>query len=224
MTNKKKKKKNTKKQKNKWDKFDADQALADLENEDRPKDPGWRISKEPGTATIDCVGYDKSKEEVALDYELAQKAKSMKAMIRMRLQSTQDCKEKGNYLVKNKNWTKALECYSEGLELLSVARTAAPLMSDNLKRRVSSLYVALVNNSALCHLKQTHWKQTKILATEALKEESGNYKALCRRASALIALGEFENARKDIQAAIKAEPHKKVAQRLLKDLDEKAKQ
>eukprot|EP00469_Lotharella_globosa_P002090 CAMPEP_0167795814 /NCGR_PEP_ID=MMETSP0111_2-20121227/14667_1 /TAXON_ID=91324 /ORGANISM="Lotharella globosa, Strain CCCM811" /LENGTH=445 /DNA_ID=CAMNT_0007689569 /DNA_START=36 /DNA_END=1373 /DNA_ORIENTATION=- len=216
--------KKKKKPKNKWESFDADQALADLENEGRPKDPGWRISKEPGTATIDCVGYEKSKEEVALDYELAEKAKGMKEMIRTRLASTQVCKEKGNLFVKNRNWAKALDSYSEGLSLLSVARTAAPLMSANLKVRVSALYVALVNNSALCHLKQRQWNETKILATEALKEDVCNYKALCRRASAQIALGELKHARKDIQAAIQAEPNKKVAQRLLRDLDEKAKQ
>jgi len=207
----------------KWDKFDADQALADLENEDNPENHSWRVSKDPGVATVDCVGYQKSKEEVALDTDLAAGVKRMKSMLRIRLANAQQCKQNGNDLVKSKNWAEALRFYEDGSEQLGVAKAAAPLMSESLGKRVRELSTALINNASLCHLKLGQYKAAHECSKEVLKEDSANIKALCRNAAALIELGKDQLAKTALDKVQKLSPSSKQVAQLMARLEEKKK-
>ncbi|GAB5364736.1 hypothetical protein AAMO2058_000995700 [Amorphochlora amoebiformis] len=206
------------KKRDKWSTFDADQALADLENEDKPADPGWSVKKEPGLATIESVGYEKSKEEVALDHDLASGMQRMKIMLRNRLAGAQQSKEKGNNHVKNKKWQEALECYEDGSSQLGLAKTASPLMSASLQERVKKLNIALMNNTALCHLKLGQFKDSIAAAEEVLQVDSKNYKALCRKGASLTRVGKKEEARKVLQLALKLAPAKATAKKLLDEI------
>ena len=61
-------------------------------------------------------------------------------------------------------------------------------------------------NQAMCHLKQGEFAKAETACTKVLKEESGNVKALYRRAQALAKLNESTRALADLKKALEVEP------------------
>lgn len=205
------------KSKGKWDNLDVDQVLADIENEDASDEPAWRVTKKPGLATVNVEGYKKSKEEVALDHDLKSATSKLKSMIRTRLSQATELKDRGNTRAKAKDFGGAKPLYEEACAMLGVVETATVLMSQTLKTRVEALSLSLNNNLALCHLKLNEFAEAKAYADKVI-EKGKNYKALCRRASAAIGMGDRAAAKRDLEAAVKAQRNCAEAKRLLKGL------
>ncbi|NXN22834.1 TOM34 protein, partial [Nycticryphes semicollaris] len=108
-------------------------------------------------------------------------------------------KEEGNELVKKGNHKKAVEKYSESLQLHTECAT--------------------YTNRALCYLTLKQYKEAVLDCTEALRLEPKNVKALYRRAQALKELKDYKSSIADIKSLLKTEPKNTAALRLLQELN-----
>ncbi|NWU56384.1 TOM34 protein, partial [Dromas ardeola] len=108
-------------------------------------------------------------------------------------------KEEGNELVKKGNHKKAVEKYSESLQL----------------RQECATYT----NRALCYLTLKQYKEAAQDCTEALRLDPKNVKALYRRAQALKELKDYKSSIADIKSLLKTEPKNTAALRLLQELN-----
>ncbi|NXY77364.1 TOM34 protein, partial [Glareola pratincola] len=108
-------------------------------------------------------------------------------------------KEEGNELVKKGNHKKAVEKYSESLQL--------------------SQECATYTNRALCYLTLKQYKEAAQDCTEALRLDPKNVKALYRRAQALKELKDYKSSIADIKSLLKTEPKNTAALRLLQELN-----
>ncbi|NXU52587.1 TOM34 protein, partial [Turnix velox] len=108
-------------------------------------------------------------------------------------------KEEGNELVKKGNHKKAVEKYSESLQLHQECAT--------------------YTNRALCYLALKQYKEAAQDCTEALKLDPKNVKALYRRAQALKELKDYKSSVADIKSLLKTEPKNTAALRLLQELN-----
>ncbi|NWR77900.1 TOM34 protein, partial [Centropus unirufus] len=108
-------------------------------------------------------------------------------------------KEEGNELVKKGNHKKAVEKYSESLELNQECAT--------------------YTNRALCYLTLKQYKEAVQDCTEALRLDPKNVKALYRRAQALKELKDYKSSIADIKSLLKTEPKNTAALRLLQELN-----
>ncbi|NXP07506.1 TOM34 protein, partial [Thinocorus orbignyianus] len=108
-------------------------------------------------------------------------------------------KEEGNELVKKGNHKKAVEKYSESLQLNQECAT--------------------YTNRALCYLTLKQYKEAVQDCTEALRLDPKNIKALYRRAQALKELKDYKSSIADIKSLLKTEPKNTAALRLLQELN-----
>ncbi|NXN73791.1 TOM34 protein, partial [Himantopus himantopus] len=108
-------------------------------------------------------------------------------------------KEEGNELVKKGNHKKAVEKYSESLQLNQECAT--------------------YTNRALCYLALKQYKEAVQDCTEALRLDPKNVKALYRRAQALKELKDYKSSIADIKSLLKTEPKNTAALRLLQELN-----
>ncbi|NXV23793.1 TOM34 protein, partial [Cepphus grylle] len=108
-------------------------------------------------------------------------------------------KEEGNELVKKGNHKKAVEKYSQSLQL--------------------SQECATYTNRALCYLTLKQYKEAVQDCTEALRLDPKNVKALYRRAQALKELKDYKSSIADIKSLLKTEPKNTAALRLLQELN-----
>ena len=103
-------------------------------------------------------------------------------------------KESGNSLVARRLWTEAIHCYADGISALSRGVTH-PIPS--LASETKGIAIALFCNVALCTLELGRFRDTVDAATECLKLDQSNRKALHRRTQAFRALGLLCEAEED---------------------------
>lgn len=107
-------------------------------------------------------------------------------------------KEQGNAFFKDENLDQACRTYRKGINRLK------PLNKNNTgDDQVKALLVSLQNNLAMVCFKQTKYKLSRDVATQALVVDSHNVKALYRRAVAQRKLGNVKEARNDLKEALK---------------------
>lgn len=86
------------------------------------------------------------------------------------------------------------------------------LIDPELDEEIKSLNLAAHLNLALCYLKIDETFDAKNSATEALKIDPNNVKALFRRGQALLKLGEPKEASNDFAKCLEIEPGNAAAQ------------
>ncbi|XP_066481394.1 mitochondrial import receptor subunit TOM34 [Tiliqua scincoides] len=109
-------------------------------------------------------------------------------------------KQEGNEFVKKGNYKKAVEKYTESLQL-------------------HKLECATYTNRALCYLNLKRYKEAIQDCTEALKLDTKNVKAFYRRAQAYKELKDYKSSVADINRLLKIEPTNTAAQKLLQELN-----
>ncbi|CAD6626500.1 XXYS1_4_G0036580.mRNA.1.CDS.1 [Saccharomyces cerevisiae] len=109
-------------------------------------------------------------------------------------------KNEGNVFVKEKHFLKAIEKYTEAIDLDST----------------QSIYFS---NRAFAHFKVDNFQSALNDCDEAIKLDPKNIKAYHRRALSCMALLEFKKARKDLNVLLKAKPNDPAATKALLTCD-----
>lgn len=100
----------------------------------------------------------------------------------------------GNQAFKSGRYEEAVEKYEKSIRYLA-----------HIPSRQEAL-IACFNNLALCSTKLGEWKDAKASASEALRIDEKNAKALYRRGFASLQLNDFRSATEDLQKAYAIEP------------------
>lgn len=126
-------------------------------------------------------------------------------------------KDNGNLLFKSKEYARAIDWYERALQFMCVGeplcKQDADLMSD--------LGVTLNPNLVACWLKLNEFETARLGCDLALRFDAYNVKARNRRALACIGLGFIEDARTDLEIALKFEPKNNFVSKELRQLEEK---
>ena len=125
-------------------------------------------------------------------------------------------KKAGNMAFAQGNWVTALSEYDDALEHLRKCQRA-------VWSQAAEEEVKVHGNRAECFLRQGSWCEAKEAASQAL-QDGKNVKALFRRAKAHRELGEFDEAKRDLRAALRVDKANKAAWELLKSLGEDVEQ
>ncbi|XP_072904585.1 protein unc-45 homolog B [Hemitrygon akajei] len=112
-------------------------------------------------------------------------------------------KENGNEFFQNKDYDKAIDCYTKAIQLTKD------------KKALATLY----RNRAACHLKKENYVPAASDASKAIDVDASDIKALFRRSQALEKLGKLDQAFKDIQRCATIEPKNKTFQEALRRLN-----
>ncbi|XP_059499931.1 protein unc-45 homolog B [Stegostoma tigrinum] len=112
-------------------------------------------------------------------------------------------KENGNECFQNKDYDKAIECYTKAIQLTKDKKVLA----------------VLYRNRAACHLKKESYVPAASDASKAIDVDASDIKALYRRSQALEKLGKLDQAFKDVQRCATMEPNNKTFQETLRRLN-----
>ncbi|XP_023940964.2 FK506-binding protein 59 isoform X2 [Bicyclus anynana] len=121
-------------------------------------------------------------------------------------------KESGTSYFKENKLQMAIKKYKKVLAYIEdIPRSAVD--KDEDKKRAEALLVPVYLNLSLVYLKVTppYYFEAKDFASQALAIEPNNVKGLFRRGQALLGLGDAEEALKDFQKVVEAEPNNKAA-------------
>jgi Activator of Hsp90 ATPase, N-terminal/Tetratricopeptide repeat len=137
------------------------------------------------------------------------------------------CKDEGNAKFQAEQFDVAARSYRQGCAHLKkhVDRPPAEIQDEPaLETQIEACYVALQTNLSTTLFKQAKYRQSERVATKLLGRNPLHVKALYRRALAHRKLGQWDNARADLKAALQAEPAngacKKEFASLKKEMDD----
>jgi hypothetical protein len=124
------------------------------------------------------------------------------------MEKIKELKDVGNSYYKKNDFQKALDCYTNGVNLLSERQGDEALLCN------------LLSNRAVCFLKLGKYEPCveDCSSVLAFSFNSHTLKALYRRASAHRQLGHLIDARGDLQHLLKIEPDNNEAKTLLKEI------
>uniref|UniRef100_S4NUQ3 peptidylprolyl isomerase n=2 Tax=Pararge aegeria TaxID=116150 RepID=S4NUQ3_9NEOP len=148
---------------------------------------------------VRLVSFEKSKEVWQMDTE-------------EKLEQSNVLKESGTNYFKESKFQLAIKKYKKVVSLLDDIPSNT-FDTEEHKTRAKALLVSVHLNLALVYLKVTppHHYEAKDHATKALNLDPNNVKGLFRRGQALLALGEADQALKDFEKVVEAEPQNKAA-------------
>ncbi|KAM0071201.1 putative peptidylprolyl isomerase [Helianthus debilis subsp. tardiflorus] len=129
-------------------------------------------------------------------------------------------KEEGNSLFKAGKYLKASKRYEKAVKYIEYDTS----FDDEEKKQAKVLKVSCNLNNAACKLKLKEYKQAEKLCTKVLESDSGNVKALYRRAQAYIHLADLDLAELDIKKALEIDPDNRDVKLEYKVLKEKMKE
>lgn len=118
------------------------------------------------------------------------------------LEQASQRKERGNVLLKEKQYVKALQAYQHGLRFLKNDRFPGPHGSDLAAQR-DNLHAVLCGNASQVCIDAGWHDDAVAFATKAIDLDPSKTKFYFRRAKALKLLGRFEAARADLATAQK---------------------
>ncbi|XP_026727150.1 FK506-binding protein 59 isoform X2 [Trichoplusia ni] len=129
-----------------------------------------------------------------------------------KLEQAKMFKEKGTNYFKGNKFQLAIKMYKRVMSLLDDMPEDTSETDEN-KALAKELLLSIHLNLALVYLKVTpaHHFEAKDHALKALKFDENNVKGLFRKGQALLGLGEAEEALKDFQKIVEAEPQNKAA-------------
>ena len=201
-----------------WDGFDIDEAVMEMENEgiEDENDVTWKMRG--GGSGITCEDYKKTKEEVELDREIADKMGSLKLDLNKKMNHAARHKQLGNEALQRGRLEEAFSQYKQGMGLLDFVQYSAPVMAPRMLEMVTQLQLDLNNNAAQAALKLKQWDVAQICASEALKLDPKNVKALYRLGTAKQEQGETKEATECMQKVLELDPSNKAAGKALASL------
>ncbi|KAL6732010.1 hypothetical protein Aduo_002817 [Ancylostoma duodenale] len=112
-------------------------------------------------------------------------------------------KDRGNFYFNRKEYEKAIFVYKRASGIIDVPKNSEALCK---------LFSALHSNLAVCYAKLEDWDEVLKCTDESLRLHEANTKALFRRAAALSARNETEEAMDCLKRALEIDPHDTVVQ------------
>lgn len=141
------------------------------------------------TCNVEVVSFENAKESWEMKDTEQVEAANMK-------------KEKGNKAYKEGNTTRAIAMYDKAVTIINYDKN----FSEDLKHRCRDLKKSCWLNLAAAHLKNHNYKEVKANCTKVIDIDSGNIKALYRRAQAFMATVDYVEAECDIKRGLDEEP------------------
>ncbi|KAL8207217.1 UNVERIFIED_CONTAM: hypothetical protein K2H54_048446 [Gekko kuhli] len=136
------------------------------------------------------------------------------------LSVAEDIKNTGNTFFKSQNWAVALKKYSKSLRYIEASLAVAG-KEDSAKLNAAALTCHL--NIAACKLKLAEWQDAIENCAKVLALDPTNTKALYRRAQALEATRDYEQALATLQQAQGIAPQDKAIQMEVQKIKQKIK-
>ncbi|XP_048365065.1 peptidyl-prolyl cis-trans isomerase D isoform X2 [Sphaerodactylus townsendi] len=136
------------------------------------------------------------------------------------LSVAEDIKNIGNTFFKSQNWTGALKKYSKSLRYIEASLAVAG-KEDSAKLNAAALTCYL--NIAACKLKLEEWQDAIENCSKVLVLDPANTKALYRRAQALEATKDYDQALATLQQAQGIAPLDKAIQMEIQKIKQKIK-
>lgn len=130
-----------------------------------------------------------------------------------KIQLASSRKEVGNLLFKQRRWTLALNCYKRVPKILNDRQR----FSRECFEKSKDVLLSAELNLAACALHLEEWKLARDTCDNVLKQSSMNLKALFRRGSAKVGLGDFDSAVDDLKKCLELEPHSSDAKRMMQE-------
>jgi tetratricopeptide (TPR) repeat protein len=127
-------------------------------------------------------------------------------------------KEQGNNAFKANDITLARVHYSEGLAIIQKKQSKAKDLPETQSKEVHLLTVALNGNMAMVEAKQENWAKSLQYSIAVLKLDSSNIKALFRKGQACGKLGNYEQAKFELQKVLEVDPSNAAAKKELADV------
>jgi cyclophilin family peptidyl-prolyl cis-trans isomerase len=124
-----------------------------------------------------------------------------------------ELKKIGNENVRRCNFTKALEIYIEGIQIIDEK------LQRRSERDLTEIIIPFHLNRAFCCIKLGEWSQVISACNFVLSVDPKNSKALYRRAMARLENREFYDARRDLKNLLKMEPTNSDAIGLMRRLN-----
>lgn len=146
---------------------------------------------------VELLGYNAKKKQA---YEMNAREK---------LAAAEESKAEGNRAFTSGDVITAWSCYDEGWRVIEWVTPESDYenpFTEEEKAALKALKVTLKTNAAMCHVKRKAWPEAAKDATEALKHDAHNAKALFRRGTARAHMGLLEEAKADLAAALAAAP------------------
>ncbi|KAJ1373207.1 Peptidyl-prolyl cis-trans isomerase fkbp8 [Parelaphostrongylus tenuis] len=112
-------------------------------------------------------------------------------------------KDRGNFYFNRREYEKAIFVYKRASGIIEVPKDSEAL---------SKLFSALHSNLAVCYAKLEDWNEVLKCTEESLRLHAANTKALFRRAAALAARNDTEEAMRCLLQAREIDPHDTVVQ------------
>eukprot|EP00928_Gymnodinium_smaydae_P071067 TRINITY_DN54749_c0_g1_i1.p1 TRINITY_DN54749_c0_g1~~TRINITY_DN54749_c0_g1_i1.p1 ORF type:complete len:544 (+),score=168.73 TRINITY_DN54749_c0_g1_i1:158-1789(+) len=155
-----------------------------------------------GVDTKQALDQMKNMSPEQLRQGMSQAQQQMSAQKTYYCNAAEMLKNEGNELIKGAtpNYKEALEKYGRALENLKSHSGAD----------VEALQLAMLNNSALCHLKMKSYSKAVEATEEALKLDRNSFKAYYRRGQAREQLGQLVECFVDVRTAASISPKDKA--------------
>ncbi|KAJ9445583.1 Peptidyl-prolyl cis-trans isomerase CYP40 [Diplonema papillatum] len=135
-----------------------------------------------------------------------------------KLKAGEEVKNLGNEGFKKRDFSLAIDKYQKALRYLN-----AVVPTDDNKAGIVKQKIACNSNMAQCYLKGSKWVEAKAATSEALKlDANGNSKVLFRHATALLELGQVDEAKKYANKARELAPDDSGTKDLLNKIAQKA--
>ncbi|XP_037975665.2 FK506-binding protein 59 [Plutella xylostella] len=149
--------------------------------------------------TVKLTNFERAKESWAMDGP-------------EKLEQAKIYKEKGTNYFKQSKYLLAIKMYKKVVTLVDDIPADTSETEENKKLADEYLLSSHLNLS-LVYLKVSppHYFEARDHATKALDKDENNVKGLFRRGQALLGMGETEQAMKDFQQVLSAEPQNKAA-------------
>lgn len=131
-----------------------------------------------------------------------------------KLEEAKKRKDTGNELFKQGRWTRALKKYKKGVELIE----HDDQFGLEEKKTSAEIKKSCNLNLAATYLKIKDSKEARKACNKVLEKDSGNVKALFRRAQAYMMTQDYVEAKQDLDLALQSEPTNRDMRALLKRL------
>jgi peptidyl-prolyl isomerase D len=118
-----------------------------------------------------------------------------------KIEGAQGIRQIGNGYFSKGEFQQAIQKYEKAVRYLNTVT-----VTSALEKTIDDLKLACSSNTAMCYLKLRAWAQANVAASQALKIDNKNTKALFRRALAKMETNNFDEAQVDLRLALQQEP------------------